>query len=224
MPTQVDTPIATTATNDWGSSGAANKMLAVATDDANRSFIYASSGGRNVKQHFAFPPYSAIVDPVNSASLTARARRYLKGGGARTFYLRWNGADVGTNWAARVNAVYPNYRTATEALAGANLALAAVNGEHGCRFSAAGGPSNKGEYWVTHLYRTIDFDYPSGSADSFAHNIATWAGLAIGAGLLLREMPALAAYIWARGRILLRPDEYERAWRAWKAQKRLEVV
>jgi hypothetical protein len=224
MPDQVDTPIATGSKSDWGLWRSPSKIAALATDDGNSSIVYAASGGRLLVDLYGFPPISGVTDPVAEASITMRARQYLQGAGGQTLRLAWNGVGVGTNRAAFIGIVKPNYRTATYDAAGAELDLSAVNGEHGMRFRAAGGPSQKSEYWVTHLYRTVTFTYDAGSADAFGHLLGSLAGFAIGAGLLLREMPALSRFMGARGRVWLRPDEYEPAWKAWRAQKRLVVV
>lgn len=217
MPVQTDTPSGLGATDDWGLWGsAANKMLAVATDDGDTSVIYASSGGALVIQLFTFPQLLGVADPVNAASLTAVTRQYLVGAGGRGYSIYWNSTQIAVNRAAEVDAVAPAYLSVTYNAAGATLGLAVVNGQHGAGFTAAGGPSNKAEYWVTHLYRTVDYTFSAGSAGEFAHLIGSLIGPLIGAGLLLRDMPALSRRL---GRIRLRPDEYEAAWRDWQAYK-----
>jgi hypothetical protein len=217
MPTQVDTPSNTGSYNQWGLWGAApNKMQAVATNDGDTSIVYAASGGREVIDQYVFPLLAAIVDPVTSASITAWTRMYLKGAGGRGYSLRWNGVEVGANRQQEVRLAFPNYIEVTYSAAGAELTLAAANGQHGMKFNAAGGPSNKAEYWVTHLYRTVSFDYLTSDAGEFAHIIGSIAGAVMGSGLLFREMPALARYIWRKRGFLIHPGEYELAWRAWR--------
>jgi hypothetical protein len=191
-------------------------MLAVAGDDGDTSIIYAASGGALVLQLFAFPQILGVADPVNAASLSAVTRQALVGAGGRSYYMYWNSTQIVVNRAADVDAVKPNYSTITYTGAGATLGLAVVNGQHGFSFSAAGGPSNKAEYWVTHVYRTVNYTFSAGSAGEFAHLIGSLIGPLIGAGLLLRDMPALSRCL---GRIRLRPDEYEAAWRDWQAYK-----
>jgi hypothetical protein len=216
MPTQVDTPSNTGSYNQWGLWGSApNKMQAVATNDGDTSIVYAASGGRLVIDQYVFPPLAAVVDPVTSASITAVTRMYLKGAGGRSYYLRWNGASVGSNRQVEVRWA-PGYIDISYSAAGGELVLAAVNGQHGMQFSAAGGPSNKAEYWVTHLYRTVSFDYLTSDAGEFAHIIGSIAGAVMGSGLLFREMPALARYIWRKKGFLIHPGEYELAWQAWR--------
>lgn len=218
MPVQTDAPIATGAVGDWGLYGSApNKPAAVAVNDGDSSVIYASSGGRVVWEQMQFPTLAGLTDPVTAASITAITRCYLIGGGGRTFCAVWNGIEVGLNRQQEVRLAMPNYVTVTYPAAGAaELALSAVNGEHGFMFSAAGGPSNKAEYWITQLYRTVDFDYLAGNAGEFAYQMASLAGLFIGANLLFREMPALARFLWRRAGYLIKPEEYEVAFRAWK--------
>ena len=104
------------------------------------------------------------------------------------------------------------------------MALASVNGNlggHGVAFSGAGGPSNKAEFWVTKIYRTVDYGFGAGggAGEQFVDMIGPLVGFLIGGNLLLREMPRLSAYMKARHRKWLRPDEYEVAWRALRAQK-----
>lgn len=218
MPVQVDTPINTGAETDWKlwGAGATDKMAAVATNDGDTSVIYALSGGRVLIQLYQFPALVGVADPVNSASLTAITRESLQGGGGRSLYAYWNSVQVGSNRQAEVHLARPNYVTVTYAAAGAGLGLAVVNGEHGFLFSAAGGPSQMAEYYITHLYRTVDFNYAGGAAGEFSYIIGSLAGAVIGTGLLFREMPRLARYIFRRSGILIRPDEYEVAFRAWR--------
>jgi len=219
MPVQVDTPINTGTLSQWGLWGSApSKVAAVATNDGDTSIVYASSGGRLVQDDYIFSEILGVTDPVNSASLTAISRRYLKGVGGRSYWIRWNRTQVGTNRQAEVGEA--SYVTITYNAAGGTLALAAVNGQHGMEFSAAGGPSQKAEYWVTHLYRTVDFTYSAGSADAFAYNLGSLAAL-IGGNLLLQHMPGISGLL---GRIRLRPDEYEPALRAWNAQKHMVMA
>lgn len=217
MPTQYDTPSSTGSYNQWGlwGSGASNKVQAVSTYDADTSVVYAASGGREVIDQYNFPLLADVTDPVTSAALCATTKMHLLGAGGRSYYLRWNNTQVGANrqqevrWAGGYLHVwyYP---------AGAELALSAINGQHGMKFSAAGGPSNKAEFWVTWLRRRATFEYGTSDAGEFAHVIGSIAGAAIGAGLLFREMPALARYIWHKKGLLIHPHEYEPAWQAWR--------
>ena len=218
MPVQVDTPINTGASAGWGLWGdhATSKVQAVSTNDGDDSVIYASSGGRLVVETMIFPPLAGVADPVTAASLTGLSREYLKGGGGRGYYALWNSVVVGANREAEVHVAAPNYVAVTYSAAGAGLALAVVNGEHGFQFSAAGGPSNKAEYWITHLYRTVTFTYTAGDAGEFAYMIGSLAGAFIGANLLFREMPDLARFIWRRRRFLILPSEYAEAFRSWQ--------
>jgi hypothetical protein len=95
--------------------------------------------------------------------------------------------------------------------------VAACNGVHTLGFHGAGGPGNKAEFWVTQVYRTVDYGFGSaGGADPFTHLVGAIAGAFIGSNLLLREMPRLSAFMRARAQKWLRPDEYETTWRAWQ--------
>ena len=217
MPIQSDAPINTGALQEWGLYGSApNKIVAVATNDGDNAVIYAASGGRLVRETMQFPALAGIVDPVTAASLTAITREYLQGGGGRTYTAIWNSVQDLVNRQQEVHLARPNYVTVAYSASGAGLALAAVNGEHGWLFSAAGGPSNMAEFWITQLYRTVDFTYVAGNAGEFAYMIGSLVGSFIGANLLLREMPALARFLWQRGRYLIKPSEYAEAFRAWK--------
>jgi hypothetical protein len=224
VPLQTDAPTGIGARDEWGLYGAApNKLVAVATDDGDTSLIYAATGGRSVVELFTFPTIVGVADPVTAASVTTRTRNYANGGGGREYYAWWNGVRVGANRQNDVDSQRPNYATVTYATAGAGLALAAVNGEHGWEFIAAGGPSNKAEYWMTQCYRTVDFTYPSGSAGDFSWLIASLVG-AIGANLLMRDMGALARAVYRRTRVLIKPSEYDDALLDWKREKHLCLV
>jgi hypothetical protein len=109
----------------------------------------------------------------------------------------------------------------TESIGAATVA--AVNGEHGFQMSAAGGPANQWEVWVTQFYRTVDYTYPAGNAGEFAHLIGSVMA-ALGANLLTRDMLALARSIYRRTRVLIKPSEYEEALRAWRREKHVHLV
>jgi len=216
MPIQTDVPVNTGAQAAWKLTGAASKPLAVATNDGDSSVIWASSGGKDLREAMQFPVLAGIADPVTSASLSAVAREYEKGGGGRYFQAIWNSVMIVVNRQAEVHVARPNYVTVTYSAAGGELALAAVNGEHGWMFQGGGGPLNKSEYWITHLYRTVNFSYTAGNAGEFAYMIGSIAAAFIGANLLLRDMPALARLLARRAGYLIRPDEYVDAHRAWR--------
>jgi hypothetical protein len=216
VPIQSDVPTNTGAQAAWKLTGAASKPLAVATNDGDSSVIWASSGGMDLREAMQFPVLAGIADPVTSASLSAVTREYLAGGGGRYFQAIWNSVMVVVNRQAEVHVARPNYVTVTYNAAGGELALAAVNGEHGWMFQGGGGPSNKSEYWITHLYRTVNFSYTAGNAGEFAYMIGSIAAAFIGANLLLRDMPALARLLARRAGYLIRPDEYVDAHRAWR--------
>lgn len=215
MPVQTDTPTGIGAIDDWGLWGSAtDKLSAVRTNDGDTSVIYGVSGGRVTSQLFTFPTLVGVTDPVNSASMSCVAREVAPGGGARTFKLQWNSATMATNYGEELHVRRPDYMTCSDSTT--SLALSAVNGDHGVYVTAAGGPSNAVEVWVTYLTRTVDFTYLVGSTGEFTYLIGSLAGALIGSGLLLREMPALSRCL---GRFRLRPDEYEPAWREWTAFK-----
>jgi hypothetical protein len=223
MPVQVDHPSGLGSRDDWGLEGAASKLLAVAADDGDSSIVYADSGGREPLQLFTFPPLVGITSPVNAASLTVRVRAYNNGVGGQYFWFWWNNAKDATNHATDIRAVQPAYTTRTFSAAGGNLALAAVNGEHGFSMQAAGGPTQKWEVWLTECYRTVNYDYGAGAATNFAHLVGGLVG-AIGASLLFRDMPVLARAIYRKTGILLRQDEYLPALRAWRRERHTVMV
>lgn len=220
MPVQVDTPSGIGAVDQWDLWGSAtDKVSAVKTNDGDTSVLAASSGGRLVDQLFTFPQLLGIASPVTAASLTSIVRVYSipDGGGGVSYYHYWNSTLIVSNRHSEVRAVKPNYATIVSNLAGADLNSTPVNGEHGMRFTAAGGPEAKSEYWVTQIYRTVTFTYTAGSMGDYAHLIGSLVGSLIGAGLLLRDMPALNSRM---GSIRLRSDELEPAWRDWTEWKR----
>lgn len=225
MPIQSDAPTGIVVYDGWGLWGTApNKLAAVATNDGDTSVIYAASGGVGVYQGFTFPFIGGVPDPINAGSLTAITREYAHGAG-HNYYVFWAriteaviGVDI--DFAPQVHAAGGGYVACTGV--GTNLSLAAVNAIQLLGFHGAGGPSNKAEFWVTQVYRTIDYGLGAGTLDSgpFTHLVASIAGAFIGSNLLLREMPKLSAFMKRRARKWLRPDEYELAWRAWRGYKR----
>jgi hypothetical protein len=223
MPTGVDYPSGLGTADAWGLEGAASKLAAMAADDADTSIVYADSGGAIRVQRFTFPLLAGVTDPVTSCTLTAKVREYAPGAGGRLFYFQYNSAQAGTDQSTTIRLARPAYATLTYAASGGGLALAQVNGEHGLQMTAAGGPTQKWEVWCTTLYRTVVFVYAGGSADAFAHIIGSLIG-AIGAGLLLRDMPALARAAFRRTGLLISPDEYERALRAWRRERHLRMA
>jgi hypothetical protein len=222
MPVQTDTPIGVGSPNQWGLWGnAPDKVAAVQTSDGDTSVIYAFSKGAEKIQLYTFSPIVGVADPVTSASITARARQYEKGNATRHFFMYWNGAQAGSDFAVEIGSQDPTYFPGGVGYinctynAGA-AALSAVNGQHGVYLSAVSGTGF--EAWVTYVYRTVTFGFGGGafSADTqFAHLIGSVAAL-IGGNLLLKEMPALNR---ALGNVKLRKDEYETAWKAWRNHK-----
>lgn len=222
MPLQTDYPTGLGTQDEWGLEGAASKLLAVATNDGDTSIVYADSGGATRVQRFTFPVLVGVASPVNDADLYCRVREYALGAGARSFHLQWNGVLAGSNLGETgIHATRPNYSLQTYSAGAA--ALAAVNGEHGFQMSAAGGPSQKWEVWVTEFYRTVDFTYSSGGASEFAHLIGS-VSIAIGANLLMRDMGALSRFIQRRTRTLIKPSEYAEALDAWRRERHLRLA
>lgn len=216
MPVQTDTPDGIGSIDDWGLWGsAADKLAAVQTFDGDTSVIYGFSKGREVIQQYTFPVILGVTDPVTSAAIYCVVREYQPGNATRNFYLRWNGANAGSNIGELIHLNGGNYTTETYSAGAA--ALSAVNGQHGVYMNSVSGTG--WEVWVSHIYRVVSFDF-SGSAmsadTSFSHLIGSIAAL-IGGNLLLCEMPRLNQ---ALGKVKLLPNEYELAWRAWNAQKR----
>lgn len=217
MPVQTDVPNGIGSPDDWGLWGSApDKVAAVGTADGDTSVIYGFSHGRHVVQHYTFSPILGVGDPVNAASITAYAREYQPGNAARAFYLHWNGAALGSNYGETIHLAAPNYGLYSYAAGAATLA--AVNGQHGCEMYAVSGTGF--EVWVSNIYRTVDYNFGGGGAGTadtqFAHLIGCLVGALIGGGLMLREMSALSR---AMGKVRLRKDEYEAAWRAWRAYR-----
>ena len=220
MPIETQYPTGLGTEDDWGLEGAASKLLAVSADDGDGSIVYANSGGAARVQRFTFPLLAGVADPVTAATLYAKVREYAPGAGGRAFYFQWNSAMVGSNLGPAIH-VSGGYTTQSYAAGGA--ALAAVNGEHGFNMSAAGGPTQKWEVWCSLFYRSVNFTYAGGSEDHFGHLIGGLMG-AIGAGLLLRDMPALALVISKQTGTLIKPSEYDEALRAWRRERHVAVV
>jgi hypothetical protein len=223
MPTQIDTPIGLGSPENWWFEGATSKIAAVQTNDGDSSFIYADSGGADKTILFSFPLLAGVTDPVTSASIVAWSRVYRWGGtpwggSGQQCRMYWNSVAQ-TNLAD----VLPDfYITLTYTVA--TPTLAAVNGFHGIGIIGTNGPGNKYEVWCSQYYRSVTFDYvaPGGGTtqeNNFAHLASAIVG-AIGASLLLREMPALARAIFRRTRVLIQPREYEMAFREITAMKR----
>ena len=227
MPVQTDTAVSTGTHNEWGifPGGVPSKVVAVRTNNGDSSVVFAVSNAAWKWQTFNFSPLEGIVDPVNDASLTAVARFYATGTGAQSLKLIWGLPAGGTSGSisspdlqygfGRALKTYYTTCTVTDGDSGFSLTATRVNQEHGFWMRGTGGC----EIFVTYLARYVDFDYAgSDQAGPFTHNIAALAGAAIGAGLLLRDMPALAKYMarWVGNKSWkLRPDEYEKAWRVW---------
>lgn len=221
MPLQTDYPTGLGTQDEWGLEGAASKLLAVATDDGDTSIIYADSGGALRVQLFTFPVLVGVTSPVNAATLVGRVREYAPGAGGRGFSFWWNSTQEATNHAATIHAATPSYVTASYAPVA--LTLADVNGQHGFAMTAAGGPSQKWEVWITQFYRTVDFTYSSGGASEFAHLIGS-VSIAIGANLLMRDMGALSRFIQIRTRTLIKPSEYAGALEAWRRMRHMVLA
>ena len=215
MPVQTDTPVGI-GIDDWGLWGSApDKIAAVQTNDGDTSVIYGFSKGREVIQQYTFTPILGVADPVTSASINCVVKEYEAGNATRNFYLRWNGANAGSNIGETIHLfshlVYGTYGHSAGA-----ATLAAVNGQHGVYMNSVSGTG--WEVWVTHIYRVVTFDFAGGGASldsQFAHLIGSL-GAAIGANLLLRDMQRLNR---ALGNVKLRPDELETAWKAWKSHR-----
>lgn len=212
MAVQIDAPISVGSPEDWWFEGASSKIAAVAASDA--SFIYADSGGALKTILFGFPVIAGVTP--TAASLTARTviKRYGQYAD-NEFYVVWNSA-LGSNL---YSSLYPDYSDIVRSVS--SPSLVEVNGQHGVSMRGWGGPGTKSEFWVTQVSRSVTFDYAASGTDgdNFAHLVG---GLiaAIGAGLLLREMPAIARGIWDRTRTLIEPHEYEALWRDLVALKR----
>lgn len=216
MPVQLDVPNGVGSISMWDvwGYGASDKIVAVSTYDQDYSVIWGWSRGKEVIQLYTFPVLLGVGDPVTSASITCWAREYLPGNAERHFYLYWNGVKSGQDWGRYVNPTYAGY---SYSAVGSELSLAAVNGQHGVYMNAVSGTGF--EVWVSYIYRVVDYGFSGGaSVDGnahFAHLIGSIAGAVIGPGLLFREMPALARYIWKKARIFIKPSEYSDAFRAW---------
>lgn len=222
MPVQTDYPTSIGSRDEWALGAGVSKIAAVETNDGDSSFVLCRSGGAQKVQLFRFPLLVGVTDPVTSSTLYTWARQREAGVGARYFYLYWNGAQAGSNWGEFYNS-FPGY-ISNGTYSAAAPTLAAVNGEHGFVGFGSGGPDLKWEIWLTQLYRTTDFTYGVGSAgDNFAHLIGSIAA-AIGANLLMRDMPALALTVQTKTRTLILPSEYAEALAGWKSQRHLHLV
>lgn len=225
MPVQIDYPSGIGQFDEWWLWGSApDKISAVATNDGDASVITSDTGGRQRVQNYTFPPLLGVADPVISGSLTAVVREYAHGGG-HLFWIIWGAPTAAealssTEQAAAIHNGGGSYVAVSHTAAGGQLALSSVNTQHGLDMIGMGGPSNKAEFFCTQFYRTVNFNYGAApAAGDFTHIIGSIVGAMIGAGLSLREMPAVSALMKKRALKWLRPDEYEIAWRAWREQK-----
>jgi len=223
MPIQYDAPTGVGALNEWGVYGASatDKCQAVLDNDGDSSVVYGVSGGRITTQNFTFPQLVGLTDPVDEIGLMAKARMYANGGGARIFKLISNGVTDTVNYGDNLYALrYSGYQTCI--YLPADKSLGAVNGEQGFMCTAAGGPSNAMEIWVTWFYRKVTFSYAATGigAGDLTHLVSSMVGALIGGNLLLRDMPGLARVlgrVWKGGRnVRLLDHELESAWRAWR--------
>lgn len=211
MPVQTDYPIGLGSPAEWKPWGATSDVVAaVQTADGDTSVVYQFSNGRLFIQLYTFSPILAVADPVNSASISTYAREYQPGNAERFYFHYWNSARSGSNWGEYLHLFNQTSYGIYSYDAGA-ASLATVNGQHGFEMKAASGTG--WEIWVSACWRTVNYDFGAGGADTeFSHIIGSIAAL-IGGNLLLREMPRLNRVL---GRIRFRPDEYEPAWRAWR--------
>jgi membrane associated rhomboid family serine protease len=173
-------------------------------------------------QLFTFPTLVGVTDPVTSALLQVWGSQLDAGIGARIFYLYFNGAQVGSNWGEFFNS-FPGY-IGDAAYTAVAPTLAQVNGQHGFIGFGSGGPANKWTVSVTMFYRLTTFVYAAGTSEAnFAHLVGCLMG-ALGAGLLLRDMPGIARAIARRTGTLILPSEYADALRAWRRERHVAVA
>ena len=206
---QVDYPSDVGSLSDWTLGAGASKVAAVATDDGDASFLSAASGGRVNSQFFTFPPLVGIADPVAAAALEMGARKSINGSGGQSFFFVWNGVPAGINlW---VN-LPVDYSYVAIPYAAGTPTVAATNGEHGFYMSAAGGPNGSAEIWVTWFRRSVTFVFTAVDSDGFSYLVGQWIVAALGAGLLLQEMPKVASFLRRKG-LFLEPSEYAEAFR-----------
>lgn len=213
MPVVSDAPTNVGTPNNWALGAGASKQAAVATADDATSYIYGV-GAAATDQEFIFPSApSGIVDPVNTCILYGRWMRAVTGS-SRNFQAIYNGSVDATNQEATL-AVTGTWYSINPFLtaAGAQLAISAVNGEHGMRMN--GGTSF--EVHCTQFLRFIDYTFAAGGFVWLLSLVGS-----IGANLMLHEMPALASYLGGlrfeggRRKHTLKHDELTEAWREWR--------
>lgn len=225
MPVLTDFPNGLGSSDDWYLEGAPSKIAAVAGPaDGDATIIFATSGGEQRYQLFTFPPLVGVADPLTSSILYAGVREYAQGVGGRTFHFLWNGPNwVGPNKGAEIHAQTPgSYIMVNHTIVAPTVAE--VNGQHGMYMAAAGGPEQKWELWCTLFYRETSFSYSASTAnDDYATLLGCLVG-ALGAGLLLRDMPGIARTIARRTGLLILPAEYADALRAWRSQRHVAVA
>ena len=210
---QIDSPIEVGASSDWALGAGASKVAAVATNDGDTSFLSAYSGGRVNTQLFIFPPLVGITDPVTAASLSLIARKGINGSGGQSLFFLWNSVVAGTNQWANLPTDYTYVGLPYSA---GTPAVAATNGQHGFYMSAAGGPSGGTEIWATMFFRSVTFEFTAVDSEGFSYLVGQWIVAALGAGLMFREMPKIAAFLRRNG-LLLEPREYAEAFRRIRA-------
>lgn len=213
MPAISDAPTGVGATNSWNLGAGATKAAAVAANDGDTSYIWAAAAG-GATQLFTFPAVpGGAVDPLNTVILYGAWKRQVLGS-SRQFYMKYNTSTNGSDLdSSLVTGSYATINPAYTA-SGSGLTQAAAGGEHGMFMQGGTGF----EVWCTFFSRFIDWTYVAGG---FIYMLSLF-GSAIGAGLMLEEMPKLAAYIrgnlveGGRRRYFLKTDELTQAWREWR--------
>lgn len=176
---------------------------------------YWRTDANTVHTFAGFSDLPGEADTIDDAAHNMSAQDAFDAGGL-TFYHRRNGANCGGH---AINASMTNYsdNLGTPTVADLNALSVGFYGTGAISRILAQSAYISGNY-------SLAAPDPAGITGGFGFLLSLAASV-IGPGLMRAEMPALARYIarfpypGTRCHSLIRPDEYERAFRDWKAYR-----
>lgn len=204
--------------SDWTNVGGATALISC-SDASDATYIQNPADATGRRHSFTMeglPVYAMTI--VGDVSHNARIGRTGAAPGTGQAHFRYSGTTselpgggwtFGTTWTDQVTA----YALAPGAVAWTPAIVNATEIGIYSWGSAVDVPL------CAKLYATGTFSLPGGG---LVFLLASHVGWAIGANLLLEHMPRVALEVWRHklpglGRFMLEPDEWEPAWRAWRA-------
>jgi hypothetical protein len=193
------------------------------TDGSDASFISAQlSQFETVKYAYGL---SCTHIPSNSAkvnSIVTKARGYISSNpGDHANILAGPGIPVGSGPGSWPNVLGQNMTTSVAAYSGTTTGVTAVQVNSMGWWAGATFGSNDGmQFFVTELNYDVTW-FPVSGFHAFIIGLI---GPAIGAGILLQEIPRLSAELWKRTRTRLLPEEYVLAWRDLRSARHAKSV